>query len=76
MNQSHVLISPDFFTHLHANPFEMLLVIIVAVWLIMMLATASRHRRHSAETAVKICPGCSTPNPGHAGFCRNCGRKL
>ncbi|CAN5485615.1 hypothetical protein BH10PLA1_BH10PLA1_07380 [soil metagenome] len=60
----------------HFGPFAMLLVVIVAIWAMLMVLTAAQHRKHTSSTDLKICPGCSTPHPGHAEFCRNCGRKL
>jgi hypothetical protein len=58
------------------HPFAMLLVVIVAIWAILMWATAARNCKHMTESTPKICPGCATPHPHHAAFCRNCGRKL
>jgi ribosomal protein L40E len=40
------------------------------------LFTAMRNRRHVAESDIKLCPGCATPNPAHAEFCRKCGGRL
>jgi hypothetical protein len=58
------------------GPFAMLLIVIVGVWLLLMWVTAMKNHHHSTKTTQRLCPGCSTPNPGHAGFCRSCGRKL
>jgi len=64
------------FTTITLGPFKVLLLIIVGVWIVTMWLTAMKNHQHSTKTAQKLCPGCSTPNPGHAGFCRNCGKKL
>lgn len=43
---------------------------------LLLIVTALQHRRHAGESDVRLCPGCSTPNPTHAAFCRKCGRKI
>ncbi len=58
------------------GPFVTLLLIIAVVWLIVMLAGGSRRRSATSLNAPKACDGCATPNPPHARFCRNCGKKL
>ena len=58
------------------GPFAMLLIIIVGVWGVMMWLTAMKNHQGAGKTDVRVCSGCATPNPGHAGFCRNCGKKL
>ena len=42
----------------------------------LLLITVIQSRRHASATDVKMCQGCSTPNPLHADYCRSCGRKL
>ncbi len=58
------------------GPFALLLIIIIGVWLLLMWLTAMKNHQHGTKTAQRLCAGCSTPNPGHAGFCRSCGKKL
>jgi ribosomal protein L40E len=53
-----------------------LVIVIVAVLVFLLIATASQHRRHSSQTDVRLCRGCGTGHPAFAGFCRRCGRKL
>jgi predicted amidophosphoribosyltransferase len=53
-----------------------LVVLVAAVLLFLLITTAAQHRRHSAQTQTRICPGCGQSHPGHAAFCRRCGRKL
>ena len=48
----------------------------LGLWAIFAIATAVQHRRHASRTGLNLCPGCSTPNPPHAEFCRQCGRRL
>ena len=47
---------------------------IVAV--ILLAKTASQHRRHAGETALRLCPGCGNTNSDYARFCRRCGRAI
>jgi ribosomal protein L40E len=61
-------------TPLGLPPF--LLVLIVAVIVFLLVATASQHRRHSSQTDVRLCRGCGAGHPAFAQFCRRCGRKL
>lgn len=64
---------------LHASamgPFVMLLFVIGAVWVILMLAGATKRGRTSTFNGPRICPNCSMPNPPHARFCRSCGAKV
>lgn len=58
------------------GPFVTLLLIILGIAFVLILITASQHRKHAHETESKICPGCATPHPSHAQFCRQCGKKL
>ena len=62
-----------------ALPFEFpqfLIVLLAAVLLFLLIATASQHRRYSAQTQQKLCRGCGASHPNFASFCRRCGRKL
>jgi ribosomal protein L40E len=43
---------------------------------LLLIVTALQHRRHASESDAKLCPGCATPNPTHAEFCRKCGQKI
>ena len=57
---------PNF--HPSIGPFGLLLIVIVAIWLMLMIATAAKSRKHTSSTEIKVCSGCSTPHPGHAEF--------
>jgi ribosomal protein L40E len=48
----------------------------VFVLLIMLIKTASQHRRHSSMTDPRICRSCGASHPPFAQFCRKCGSKL
>jgi ribosomal protein L40E len=51
--------------------------VLVLVGVIAAIALTARwSRRRAAESDVSICPGCATPNPVHATFCRKCGKRL
>jgi ribosomal protein L40E len=53
-----------------------LFILIVAVMVFLLIATASQHRRHSSQTDLRLCRGCGASHPAFAQFCRRCGRKL
>ena len=61
-------------TPLMLPPFFVILVIAVLVFLL--VATASQHRRHSSQTDQRLCRGCGASHPRYAQFCRRCGRRL
>ena len=46
------------------------------VLIVLVVRTASMHRRHSLETDQRLCRGCGTSHPRFAHFCRRCGRRL
>ena len=50
--------------------------LIVLIVLVLLLITASQHRRHAAETDPRLCGGCGTSHPPFARFCRKCGRPI
>lgn len=52
-----------------------LLILIMMVFAVL-IATAAQHRRHSMQTAQKLCRSCGTNHPGFAQFCRRCGMRL
>jgi ribosomal protein L40E len=57
--------------------FAVFVVIAIGVTvLIMLMRTASMHRRHTMHTDQRLCRGCGTSHPAFASFCRRCGRKL
>jgi len=56
--------------------FPFVLVVVAIVLLIMLLRTASMHKRHSLDTDQRLCRGCGTSHPRFAVFCRRCGRRL
>lgn len=43
---------------------------------IMLIATASQHRRHVSRTAARLCRACGQAHPSFAEYCRQCGKKL
>ena len=51
-------------------------VLVIAVVLFLLIATASQHRRHTSQTDVRLCRGCGAGHPAFAQCCRRCGRKL
>lgn len=57
--------------HWTATP---IFVIVFAFFLL--VAIASRNRRHVAQTTLKLCKSCGTSHPSFARFCRSCGRNL
>jgi ribosomal protein L40E len=63
----------------YAVPMSWLTLGVVAALVIagaLLIITALQHRRHASESDVRMCPGCATPNPTHAEFCRKCGKRL
>ena len=58
------------------NPIAFFVLIVITVLLFLVITTAAQHRRYSAQTQNKLCPGCGQGHPGFAAFCRRCGRKL
>ncbi|MGF1634948.1 MAG: hypothetical protein ACFCVE_13930 [Phycisphaerae bacterium] len=51
-------------------------ILIIAMALLLMAATASSHRKHMRRTERKLCGHCATANPPQANYCRNCGTRL
>ena len=49
---------------------------VVLVVTVLLVVTASQHRRHASETNPRVCRGCGTPHPPFARFCRRCGRAI
>ena len=56
-------------------PFPMILVALVIVIIWALAASARRNQRQLPETP-RACISCGTIHPGHANYCRQCGRKL
>ena len=50
--------------------------LIVAVVLILLVITATQHRRHVEETEHRLCRSCGAAHPSFARFCRRCGRAI
>ena len=46
------------------------------VVVVLLAATAARHRRHAAQTDVRLCRGCGNAVPPPANFCPRCGRAV
>jgi ribosomal protein L40E len=61
-------------TSIALGPF--FIVFVAAVLLFLLIATASQHRKHAAQTQSKLCKACGAGHPNFATFCRRCGRKL
>jgi ribosomal protein L40E len=51
-------------------------IFVAAVFVILLIATASQNRRYTSQTQQKLCRGCGVSHPNFAVFCRRCGRKL
>ena len=51
-------------------------ILVAAVLLFLLIATAAQHRRYSSQTQQRLCKGCGQSHPNYAVFCRRCGRKL
>ena len=54
-------------------PVILVLIVFVAIWAL--TASARRNRGQLPETP-RACIGCGMIHPGHANYCRQCGRKL
>ena len=61
-----------------AHPFhwEVTPIFVGVLAFFVLAAIASRTRRETARTALKLCKSCGTPHPQHARFCRQCGKNL
>ena len=57
------------------SPIAIVMVVIVVIW-IMLIWTSAMKSHRTGSTTPKVCGACSSENPGHAAFCRNCGKKL
>lgn len=57
-----------------AWPIPILLIILTVVVFWAMLSSANRRRR--MQDGPRACIGCGMLHPGHANYCRHCGRKL
>lgn len=57
-------------------PLRWVFFVIVAVAVLVIVWTALRSRKFMAESGLKICAACATPNPMQAQFCRKCGKRL
>lgn len=53
-----------------------LLIMVVAVLVIALVSAARRRRWMQRNFDVKVCPQCGASLPPHAGYCRQCGRKV
>jgi hypothetical protein len=54
-------------------------IMVVAVVLIVLVATSNSRRRGDLDRArydVKVCPQCGANLPTHAAFCGECGRRV
>lgn len=56
--------------------FVILLLLVVALAIRAMVATARRHRDHARLTEGRICRSCGQNHPPFAQFCCRCGEKL
>jgi ribosomal protein L40E len=54
----------------------MVLVGIIVLVVVLLVATAVQHRRHSAQTDQRLCRSCGTSHPAFAEYCRRCGKRL
>ncbi len=55
------------------GPLIFFLIVLMVVWMLSMGFKRSRRKDLGVQRA---CINCGTIHPGHANFCRRCGRKL
>lgn len=49
---------------------------IIAIVLVLLVATAGQHRQHALDTDPRLCRHCGQSHPPYAHFCRRCGMNL
>ena len=58
------------------SPIAIVMVVTVVIWILLMWTSAMKNHKAGASAKPKTCGACATENPGHAAFCRNCGKKF